>query len=349
MTALCSSRRLCRCNIAGGKTQLAATVKAAGAEVQALDRWSGPFMKAQAWELQRQRRGLCSEVGLDAVRHLLLGALLLEGGRRVLVAELSIGSLFAFLQMAGSLTDTFQTAASLWVAFALGRPQVARAQEILSLEPERPAPPRPVPATLDLRLEDVWFRYGPEAPWVIRGLQLHVAAGSHVGLCRPSGAGKTTTLRLAAGLLEPERGQVLLGGRPPREFRDQVVYLPQAGQIYGVSLLENLRIHSGQAPLEQLMAAASASGLARFAAALPMGYETILAPGGGNISGGQRQLILLTAAMATERRVLILDEAFANLDALGRSEILQGSWLHGKTVLFAGHDLTSIRTDAQKS
>lgn len=315
-----------------------ATIKSAGVEFQALARWSARFLNVQKLGLLRQRLGLWSDVGLDSVRQLLTVAILVEGGRRVLTSELSIGSLFAFQQMAGSLTSAFQGAASLALGFFVARPQLEKAQEILALEPEPLLPSLPPPPTLDLAVEDAWFRYSPEDAWVLKNLNLKVEAGARHWLRWPSGAGKSTLLRLLAGLLEPEHGQVRLGGRPARELRDQVVYMPQGFQLYGASILENLRILSGQAPLKQLMAAAEASGLSRLVATLPMGYETLLSQGGNNVSGGQRQLVLLTAAMATERRILLLDEAFANLDWISRSEILHGDWFQGKTVIYASHD-----------
>lgn len=315
-----------------------ATIKSAGVESQALARWSVRFLRLQNLGLLRLRLGLWSEVGLDSVRQLLTVTILVEGGRRVLAGELSIGSLFAFQQMAGSLTGAFQGAASLVLGFFVARPQMEKAQEILALETEPMCPGFPPPPALDLVVEDAWFRYDSEGAWVIKNLNLKVEAGARHWLRWPSGAGKSTLLRLLAGLLEPERGEVRLGGRPARELGDQVVYMPQGFQLYGATILENLRILSGQAPMERLVTAAEASGLSRLIATMPMGYETLLSQGGSNLSGGQRQLVLLTAAMATERRILLLDEAFANLDWISRSEILHGDWFQGKTVIYASHD-----------
>ena len=122
-------------------------------------------------------------------------------------------------------------------------------------------------------------------------------------------------------------------------MRPMVAYMPQNVQIYGSSVIENLAIFSCRAPMEKLMAAAEKSGLAKLVATFPMGYDTVLSYGGGNISGGQRQLILLTAAMATERRVLLLDEAFANLDNVSKAEIMRGDWFGGKTVVYARHEV----------
>ena len=165
-------------------------------------------------------------------------------------------------------------------------------------------------------MEGVWFRYGPERPWVLQGYDLELEAGAHHELEGPSGSGKSTVLRLLAGLLVPERGRVLLAGRPPADLRQDLVYLPQFVRIFGGSVEDNLRLFSSGAPRDRIHATAAATGLAALVAHWPMGYQTLLSPGGRSLSGGQRQLIALTGAMASGRPLLLLDEALANLDPL---------------------------------
>lgn len=315
-----------------------ATVKAAGVERRSISRWWKLYEKAQYLGLKRQRAGLWSEVGLDSIQLLVTLAVLVEGGRQVLLGNLSIGTLFAVQQMGGSLTGAVTGAVNLFVSFLVAKPQLDKAEEILSLEPEPQPPVLPVPPKLGVTLEGIWFRYAPEDAWILKELSFSVEPGGRDWLRWPSGAGKSTLLRLMGGLLEPERGQILIGGRNARDMRRHLTYVPQNIQMFGSSILENLKIFSGQAPMEKLMEASERSGLAKWVRTFPMGYETVLSQSGGNISGGQRQLILLAAAMATERKVLLLDEAFANLDWLSKSEILQGEWFEGKTVVYASHE-----------
>jgi ABC-type bacteriocin/lantibiotic exporter with double-glycine peptidase domain len=186
-------------------------------------------------------------------------------------------------------------------------------------------------------LEDVWFRYGASGPWVLQGYDLRVEPGQKVTLAGPSGSGKTTVLRLLAGLHVPEKGKVLVAGREPREVRHDLLYLPQFVRIFGGSIMDNLRIFSNGAPLEKLTETAGATGLQGLVATLPMGYRTLLPPGGRNLSGGQRQLIALTGALASGRPLLLLDEAMANLDARHaaplRAILAAGPW----TMVAANH------------
>ena len=110
----------------------------------------------------------------------------------------------------------------------------------------------------------------------------------------------------------------------PQTAANDILYLPQFVNLFSGSIIENLRILSGGAPVARLLQAAELTGLSSFVESLPMSFETVLAPGGKNISGGQRQLIALTAAIASERKLLLLDEALSNLDPIPRPFHPQG-------------------------
>ena len=210
--------------------------------------------------------------------------------------------------------------------------------EILEVEPEPPALGLAATATSGpVVMEDVWFRYGPERPWVLAGHQFLLESGKLQTLTGPSGTGKSTLLRLLAGLYVPERGSIHIGGLEPLAARHQLLYLPQIVQLYGGTLQENLRLFSGHAPLEKLLEAAQATGLAQLIQQLPMGLQTILPQGGGSLSGGQRQLIALTAAIASQRPLLLLDEPVANLDAHTSRRLFGVLARSGKTICLAAH------------
>lgn len=293
------------------------TVKAAGAERQGLHRWLDRFQQELAFNLKKNRLGLWSEVGLTTLQQAMTVVLLIWGGNLALKGELRIGTLFAFMQLSSGFLGAVFGVVNAYLMLVVLRPQLAKAQEILEVDPER----RPVhmgggsqALNGPVIMEDVWFRYIPEGPWILKGYNLRVESGEKFTLTGPSGFGKSTILRLLAGLYTPDKGTIRIGGLSPQAARHKILYLPQFVQLYGGSIIENLRVLSGGAPLERLLAASQQTGLHNLVATFPMNYNTVLPHGGRNLSGGQRQLIALTGALASGRGLMVLDEATANMD-----------------------------------
>jgi ABC-type bacteriocin/lantibiotic exporter with double-glycine peptidase domain len=315
-----------------------ATLKGAGAEGRGLTRWQAAYRKVLRLGLARGRINLWATLGLETLGQSLAVVLLIWGGAHLLAGTLKAGTLFAYLQLSAGFTGAVLSVVQTFITLMILKPQLAKAQEILSQEPEpRPRRQTPDPVPVPVVMDNVWFRYSPAGPWILKGYDLRVAAGERQTLAGPSGSGKSTVLRLLAGLHAPEKGTILLGGQEPRAARHNLVYLPQFVQIFGGSMLENLRVFSNGAPLETLMATARHTGLQALVDTLPMGYQTVLPPGGGNFSGGQRQLVALTGALASGRPLLLLDEALANLDPI-LAEPLQVLMASGNcTVVTANH------------
>ncbi|HET9954835.1 MAG TPA: ABC transporter transmembrane domain-containing protein [Polyangiaceae bacterium] len=322
----------------------AQVIKATGAEQPSVVRWIQHLAKERWPSLRRQRLGLWLEVGGECLRNGLLMFLLAWGGRQALAGALSLGTLIAAIQLAeGFAGSTFR------VADACVKLYAARAYAItLENALARPTQPSLKPA-LDSRglgddaivLEDVWFRYEPGSPWILKGFSLRVRAGEEHRLMGPSGCGKTTLLRLIAGLYEPERGAVLIHGVDASVARRRVAYLPQETYLFQGSIFDNLRVLSGGASRERILQAAQLTGLDELIRTLPMGYETVLPPGGYTFSGGQRQLIALSACVASERNVLLLDEAMSHLDRLTQARLVQSPLFEGKTLVSVVHEVVA--------
>lgn len=315
------------------------TFKAMGAERAVLQRWSGLAFAQMRASVRRQRLALGTDIALEGVRQLVTILVIVWGGYAALRGDITLGAFVAFAQLSsGFLSTTLALTMSL-VTIGLLRPHLSKAREIAALEPERPSRgPRVTAAAAAVAVTDLWFRYDDDGPWVLSGYDLRVEPGARHWIKGPSGSGKSTILRLIAGLYQPHRGSVRISGLDPVGSRGLVLYLPQFVHLYSGSILDNLKILSAHAPRHRLMQAAEESGLAAFVRTLPMGYETVLPPGGITLSGGQRQLIALTAAVACERAVLLLDEASANLDGLSQTFLHDGRWFDGKTVIYASHD-----------
>jgi len=295
-----------------------ATVKAAGAEPQGLQRWLKRFRVEIGHALRRQRLGLWSDVGLDTLGQGLNAALLIWGGSLILDGQIPVGTLFAFVQLSAGFVGAVFGFVRTYLMLVVLRPQLAKTRDVLARAPEKRSSRRSVSGarSIPVVMEDIWFRYGPEAPWIVRGYSMRFDAGMKHVLTGPSGFGKSTILRLLAGLYSPEEGSISVGGMSPQSATSDILYLPQFVNLFSGSIAENLRLLSGGAPLAHLFEAAQLTGLTSLVESLPMKYHTILSPGGRSISGGQRQLIALTAAIASGRKLLLLDEALSNIDPI---------------------------------
>jgi ATP-binding cassette, subfamily B, bacterial len=276
---------------------------------------------------------------LMLIRQLVAAGVLLWSAHRCVVGDMTVGALLLCSQASMALLGAVEalpltlrvTSYHLRRIEALPKvpaPQLAREGISRSGAGDEEA----------ISIQDVWFRHDESSPWLFRGLSLSVKQGETVSLRWVSGAGKTTLLRLIAGLYSPQRGSISVAGREPRLARSALAYLPQTSALFEASLLENLRLLSGGAPLERINAAAGATGLLDLIQTLPMGLDTRLSARGGNLSGGQRQLLLVTAVLASNKPIILLDEATANLDATLRARLAASGLLDGRTVLLASHD-----------
>jgi len=316
------------------------TVKAAAAEQQGLERWMHRFRAEKGHALRRQRLGLWSDVGLDILRQGLYAALLIWGGSLILKGQLLVGTLFAFVQLSSGFLGAVFGLVRVHLLLAVLRPQLAKTQEVLKGVPEKRSARRLATGAraVPVVMEGVWFRYGPERPWIAKGHSMRFDPGVKEFITGPSGFGKSTILRLLAGLYVPEEGTISIGGTSPQAAVNDILYLPQFVNLFSGSVLENLRLLSGGAPAERLFHAASLTGLEALVESLPMKYQSIVTPGGRSLSGGQRQLIALTAAIASDRKLLLLDEAMSNIDPIRAAALWKLLDTVPATVVAARHE-----------
>ncbi|MFM2417147.1 MAG: hypothetical protein RL385_1870 [Pseudomonadota bacterium] len=317
------------------------TLRTCGADERGTLRWLDRMLASRAAAVRLDRLASLERALVGGLREALVMGVFLWAAYLCLSGEQSVGGIIALQMMAERYVSTVGELGAALSPVLSAQAQVKRVDALLAHE--EVAPRGKVGAAAELSqgdavvLEDVWFRYGPDQPWVLQGYNLRIASLAHHELRGPSGMGKSTILRIIAGLYTPERGNVLVYGRSPSELRGQICYLPQDSQLFQGSILQNLRLLSGASDAE-LVLAAERSGLDALVRGLPMGYETVIAAGAATLSGGQRQLIMWTAAMASKRTLLLLDEALSHVDPLARGGLLAMANARAHTVVAVEHE-----------
>jgi ATP-binding cassette subfamily B protein len=224
--------------------------------------------------------------------------------------------------------------------------------ELLDLEPEVKDAPDAVdmpPVQGEIKFEGVYFHYVPGTD-VLKDINLHIKPGENVALVGSTGAGKSTLVTLIHRFADVTQGRITVDGYDIREVKrqslvNQMSMVLQEPYLFSGSVKENIRYSHEEATDEDVMAAAKAVGAHDFIMSLEQGYDTTLAERGVNLSVGQRQLISFARAIVGNPRILILDEATANIDT--HTEILIQNALkrvlQGRTSIVIAHRLSTIR------
>ncbi len=186
--------------------------------------------------------------------------------------------------------------------------------------------------------------------WAVRGIDLDIAAGETVALVGRTGAGKSTLAKLVTRFYDPQKGEVLIDGRPlpayrQRELRRQMGIVPQEGFLFSGTIAENIGFGRPEARRDEIAAAADAVGARPFIERLPDGLDTQVGERGIQLSSGQRQLVAFARVILTEPRILILDEATSSVDTQTERTIEDAldRLLSGRTAIVIAHRLSTIR------
>lgn len=320
-------------------------LRVAGAESFAYAAWAGEFARSR--ELQR-RAGRIKNVTtvLNAV-YLPLCTLVMF----VLLAGPARGSLTAgeFLTFSTAvtmlLTSVTQLTGALLSAAAV-LPMFEQIKPVLDEAPEvRGASTQPGELTGEIEARGLTFRYTDDGPLVLDDVSLSVRPGEFVAIVGPSGCGKSTLLRLLIGFDEPVSGQVLYDGQDLAAL-DQAAVRRQCGVV-----LQNARPLTGSIlecvcgseafTQEEAWEAAAMAGLAEDIKRMPMGLHTMLS-GGGAVSGGQRQRLMIAQALIRRPRVLFLDEATSALDNETQRTVIDSTRSLNATRVVIAHRLTTV-------
>ncbi|UQZ75687.1 ABC transporter ATP-binding protein [Niallia circulans] len=202
-----------------------------------------------------------------------------------------------------------------------------------------------------IECDHVYFRYQPsQEDWTLTNVNIHFPLKKTTAIVGPSGAGKTTLVDLVMGLLQPEKGRLLVNGKSLTEeelllYRNSISYVAQEPFLFHSSIRANLLMVAPKATELELWQALSFAAAENFVKQMPEGLDTVIGDRGIRLSGGERQRLVLARAILRKPAILILDEATSALDSENEQKIQQAiDQLKGKmTIIVIAHRLSTIR------
>jgi ATP-binding cassette, subfamily B, bacterial IrtB/YbtQ len=294
------------------------------------------------------RAGVSGVAGLGFVAQASFIVLLALGTYLTLDGSLGAPELIGLLVLAARFVEPIMLTAELGGALRVAENALVDVNELLATEtlPE----PRKSQRTdgADIELEDV--RFGYDGTTVLNGLSMRVPQGKLTALVGPSGAGKTTVIKLVARFFDPDAGTVRVGGVDVRDLRTEdltsvISVVFQDVYLFDGTILDNIRVGRPGATDEEVHAAAGIARVDDIAARLPGGWEAPVGEGGSRLSGGERQRISIARALLKDTPIVVFDEASAALDAENEHALRQAmtALSRDRTVLVIAHRLNTLR------
>jgi len=289
---------------------------------------------------------------VEVVAAVATALVIIYGGILVMHVQLKTGDLVAFILYINRFFDPIRDLSQQYTQLQRGGVASERIFQILGVpvtikdKPDARALP-PIDGAVEFSHVD--FGYTPDHP-VLRDLNLRIEAGQTVAIVGPTGAGKSTISALLARFYDVSGGAVLIDGIDVRDvtqqsLRSQIGIVLQDPFLFTGTIRENIRYGRLDASDADVERAARVVGAHDLITRMPQGYETPIRERGNNLSIGQRQLISFARALLADPRILILDEATANIDTVTESIVQEGlrQLLHGRTAVVIAHRLSTIK------
>ncbi len=270
--------------------------------------------------------------------------------------SISVGQLSIFLTYANQYTKPFNEVTSVLTQLQTAFASAERLFAVIDTPTERPdAPDALAPASCEgrVKVQHVFFSYVPAAP-LIEDFNLDVKPGQRIAIVGPTGCGKTTLINLLMRFYDVNSGEISVDGNEISRLRRSSLrgmygMVLQETWLKCATVRENIAYGRPDATDEEVVTAAKSAYAHSFIKRLPQGYDTVIAPGGGNLSAGQKQLLCIARIMLCQPQMLILDEATSSIDT--RTEMLvQQAFerlMEGRTSFVVAHRLSTIQSAAK--
>jgi len=302
-------------------------VKSLGLADQEVARLNGTTQKILKLELKKVRylRSLSFIQGtaVNALRTCILFLMLYL----IFIGQITVGQFFSLLIYSFFIFGPLQELGNVINIYRETEASLAKFQEILAM-PSDPKPANPVPITglTKLEFDDVAFRHQSASAPALQGVSFAVSRGQTIAFVGPSGAGKTTLVKLLVGLYQPQSGRILYDGHASNtvdldRLRERVGLVSQDSQLFSGTIRENLLFVRPDATDEECLAVMHQAAMDSLLARADKGLDTVIGEGGVKVSGGEKQRLSIARALLRRPHLLVFDEATSSLDSLTEESV----------------------------
>ena len=320
-------------------------IKLAGAEKRFFARWANQYVKSAKLsyappKLIRYQKALTTAIG--AVGTVILYVVAIR-------SYVSVADYMAFNTSYAMITGAFSALAAAALSIANIKPILDLARPIMEAVPETAEGKKTIERLSGgIELSHVSFRYAETMPEVLHDLSLKIRPGQYVAIVGSTGCGKSTLMRLMLGLETPDKGAVYYDSRDLatldlQSLRRHIGVVLQDGKLFQGDIFSNIIISAPNLTLDDAWQAAEMAGMAEDIRRMPMGMHTLISEGGGGISGGQRQRLLIARAIAPRPKILLFDEATSALDNITQKVVSDSLEKLRCTRIVIAHRLSTIQ------
>ncbi len=326
-------------------------IKAFATEKRTLNSLTGKLRASLNLGMEQHTLGSLANLAIGFAPDLANMIVLAVGAYLIIDGQWSLGSLLAFQSYIGFVYGPAQFLAQANFQWQNAVASLERISALFDVVPEEHEGVGLHADRLrgDVEFRNVSFSYNLRET-VLEDISFAVRAGEHMAIVGPSGVGKTTLVSLLLQFYRPQKGEILVDGRPAKEYelrslRRRIGYVPQSPTLLSGTIAENLRYGDPEASAAQIEKAARAAGIHDFVKSLPADYQTLVGERGVNFSEGQKQRLAIARALVKEPDIVVLDEPTSALDSQTEASIFASlpKLVQGKTLFIIAHRLSTIR------